>query len=308
MSGPDEPGSRQLEAEWEFPSVEPADPASITLPDPPAPPAQASYDTGSDRWWERQAAPPAPTPLDAAWLPDELAHENGTDPDTDELALPLLPPPAPVSDAAAAEVAEPGPRAVPLEAWYDAVGGGPTEGRAARPAAPEQRVGPARALAGAGIALAGVCLGIGALLWLNGSDDSPHGSPTVALPRTPPSTAAQQTPATGGPVPSAPAVTSPPPVVVPPQGPTVLPVTVLNNSRYAGLADRAAARFRAAGWATPVVGNFRGRLRESTVYFSPGQEAVARRFAAQFGIARVLPRFDGLPGSGLTVVLTRDFA
>ena len=85
-----------------------------------------------------------------------------------------------------------------------------------------------------------------------------------------------------------------------------MPVTVLNNSRFTGLARRAAARYRAGGWLVAVTGNFTGRLRATTVYFAPGQQGSASRFARQFGVARVLPRFPGLPGYGLTVVLTRD--
>ena len=88
----------------------------------------------------------------------------------------------------------------------------------------------------------------------------------------------------------------------------MLAVTVLNNSRFTGLAWRAAARYRAAGWPVAATGNFRGRLRATTVYFEAGQQPSAVRFAQQFGVARVLPRFAGLPGYGLTVVLTRDAA
>ena len=88
---------------------------------------------------------------------------------------------------------------------------------------------------------------------------------------------------------------------------SVLPVTVLNNSRVSGLADRAAARLRAGGWPTPVVGNFTGRVERTSVYWAPGQQASAVRLARQFGIARVAPRFAGLPGRGLTLVVTRDY-
>ena len=46
----------------------------------------------------------------------------------------------------------------------------------------------------------------------------------------------------------------------------------------------------------------------STLYYEPGQQGAAERVqAAVAGIERVLPRFDGLPGSGLTLVVTRDF-
>ncbi|MCW2667810.1 MAG: hypothetical protein JWN57_2772, partial [Frankiales bacterium] len=86
-------------------------------------------------------------------------------------------------------------------------------------------------------------------------------------------------------------------------------VTVLNNSTVEGLADRAAARFARAGWPVRLVGNFRGRLRATTVYYEPGQRAAAQRFARTFrGVPRVLPRPANIPGPrGLTVVLTRDF-
>lgn len=44
------------------------------------------------------------------------------------------------------------------------------------------------------------------------------------------------------------------------------------------------------------------------MYFEPGQQAAAAALAAQFPvIRRVLPRFAGLPGSGLTVVVTREY-
>ncbi|GAC1328182.1 MAG: hypothetical protein NVSMB13_15120 [Mycobacteriales bacterium] len=83
---------------------------------------------------------------------------------------------------------------------------------------------------------------------------------------------------------------------------------MLNNSRRPGLADRAASQFAAGGWTIADVGNFTGRIPVTTVYFEPGQEGAARALAAQFpAIARVLPRFAGLPGSGLTVVVTREY-
>ena len=190
------------------------------------------------------------------------------------------------------------------------------------------RVGPGRALLGAGIAVAGVLLGIVAVLALNPGEDSARpaaltrvssaptsaGQPTAGAAGTPgrPPTVRKPTVAPSLPV-AAPAVVAP--AVVAPAVPavtvpvvTVVPVTVLNNSRLSGLAKRAAARYRAGGWPVPVTGNFTGRLRVTTVYFAPGQQAAAARFARQFGVARVLPRFPGLPGRGLTVVLTRDAA
>ena len=87
-----------------------------------------------------------------------------------------------------------------------------------------------------------------------------------------------------------------------------LPVTVLNNSRRTGLAADAAGQLSRGGWPIREVGNFTGRIRVSTAYYAPGQESVARNLAHQFrAIQRVLPRFSGLPGSGLTLVVTREW-
>jgi hypothetical protein len=86
-------------------------------------------------------------------------------------------------------------------------------------------------------------------------------------------------------------------------------VTVLNNSTRTGLADRAAARFERGGWPVALVGNFRGQIPVTTVYYDPGLEVSARAFAAAFdGIVRVRPRFATLPARGVVVVLTREFA
>lgn len=87
-----------------------------------------------------------------------------------------------------------------------------------------------------------------------------------------------------------------------------IPVTVLNNSRRTGLAHRAAAQVSSGGWPIRQVGNFRGRIPVSTAYYARGQAREARALAHQFrAIQRVLPRFDGLPGSGLTLVVTREW-
>lgn len=196
--------------------------------------------------------------------------------------------------------------------------------RAPRPGA----LPPARALAGAAVAVAGVLLGIGTLLWATDAPDGdpalrpPAGigedgsdEPAVALPperepaatapvdvQPPPEPAVEALP----PAPPPPA----PPEAAPPARPAVepVPVLVLNNSRVEGLAARAAATFERGGWPVRDTGGLRGRIRATTIYYPPGQEAVAREFARRFdGIERVLPRLPGLPGTGLTVVVTRDF-
>lgn len=183
--------------------------------------------------------------------------------------------------------------------------------------APAPPVSAPRAVAGALVAVAGVLLGIGALLW---ATEAPGGSPTVATgaqssvqapaPGASPAPAVPPAPA-ASPVapaaPSAPAGTAPPP---PPQvaAPPRLPLTVLNNSRITGLADRAARRFRAGGWPIRQTGNFTGTVPVTTVYYAPGQRDSAELLQRSFrGLVRVRPRFATLPGSGLTVVLTRAY-
>ena len=127
--------------------------------------------------------------------------------------------------------------------------------------------------------------------------------------------AAPSSSATPSPTPSptvsaslAPPPVSPPPATQSPAQPATVPVTVLNNSRRQGLAAHVAGEVRARGWPIRRTGNFTGRIAETTAYYAPGQRAYALRLAHQFGqIKRVLPRFRGLPGTGLTLVVTRDW-
>jgi hypothetical protein len=105
---------------------------------------------------------------------------------------------------------------------------------------------------------------------------------------------------------------APPPASEPPATQTAViarpAVTVLNNSRRTGLAHRVAAQVESRGWPVARVGNFTGRIPESTIYYSAGRHAAAVAFAREFpAVRRVLPRFSGLPGSGLVLVVTRDW-
>jgi hypothetical protein len=169
-------------------------------------------------------------------------------------------------------------------------------------------VSPVRALAGAAVAVAGVLLGIGALLW---ATDAPKGSPTLQQtqaqssqisPTPEPSPSPEAVAATPAPLLTH-AVVAPSPAAAP-----KLALTVLNNSNVNKLAARAAVKFHAAGWPIKDTGVFRGRIPVTTVYYAPGQQASAVLLQKQFpAIARVRPRFAALPGSGLTVVLTRDY-
>lgn len=117
-----------------------------------------------------------------------------------------------------------------------------------------------------------------------------------------------------------PAVTAPPAATVPPApaappglraAPLRIPLTVLNSSRIRGLATTAARDFRAAGW--PVgpdgIGNTSYRAKITTVYYLPGQEALARALMRdQPRVRRMVLRPSVLPGRGLTVVVTREYA
>ncbi|MBC7678366.1 MAG: LytR C-terminal domain-containing protein, partial [Pseudorhodobacter sp.] len=180
----------------------------------------------------------------------------------------------------------------------------PVGSRRAR-AAQQQASARGRAFAGAVVALLAVLLGVGALNLLAGNRGADDGrgavvslpsragtatASTVPSPTTPPTpgpSAPAPSPAVPTATPKALPLTSPPlttpapasPAASPPPAPAavapVLPVTVLNSSRVAGLADRAASQLRAGGWPTPVVGNFRGRVARTTVYWAPGQQASA---------------------------------
>lgn len=207
------------------------------------------------------------------------------------------------------------------------------DGRRVRAPEPD-RLSPGRALTGAAVSLAGVCLGIGTLLWVSGDvlpgpggtaggplplsslpveTGLPPVDPSTVAPAPPVPAAAPAAPFPATPLPTAPAVAAPvgagpvAPVAAAPS--VVVPITVLNNSNRTGLADRAAARFERGGWPVHLSGNFRGQIPVTTVYYDDGFEASARAFARDFeGIARVRPRFATLPARGVVVVLTREFS
>jgi hypothetical protein len=89
-----------------------------------------------------------------------------------------------------------------------------------------------------------------------------------------------------------------------------VPLTVLNSSRIGGLAASAAQDFERAGWTVrKPVGNTRYRASITTVYYLPGQEAAARQLMRDVpAVRRMLLRPLVLPGQGLTVVVTREYA
>lgn len=94
-------------------------------------------------------------------------------------------------------------------------------------------------------------------------------------------------------------------------GPAKQPLRVYNNSKIKGLADDAAADFRAAGWEVAKVDNYgSGIIPTTTVYFRPNtdEEAPARELAAAFGM-RVEARFEGIQDAdpGIIVIVTSDY-
>ena len=124
-----------------------------------------------------------------------------------------------------------------------------------------------------------------------------------------PSASPSPSPSGSAPSAAAPPATEPSATQSPaPTAAALLPVTVLNNSRIFHLAAHVAADLRAHGWPVRMTGNFTGRIRATTVYYAPGERASAERLAHAFAqIRRVEPRFAGLPGQGLTLVVTRDW-
>lgn len=130
------------------------------------------------------------------------------------------------------------------------------------------------------------------------SASASSGSPTAPASTTPPSStsssASSSSASTAGPT----ATTAPRPAL-----------DVLNDSRVTGLAARAAATFRSAGWDVTSTGNFHGTdVPETTIFYPDGDKTAADQLAAQFGIRRLAPASSGLSQTHLTVALARDWA
>jgi len=85
-------------------------------------------------------------------------------------------------------------------------------------------------------------------------------------------------------------------------------VVVLNQSSRAGLAATVGQDLRDQGWTVPAVGNFRGIVPSTTVYYPAGAEtaalAVARDLRSE---PRIRPRFGNLSTTRLTVVVTTSY-
>lgn len=168
-------------------------------------------------------------------------------------------------------------------------------------------VGRRVAVAG-GVALLGVILLVFGLVSLLSANDDPQSTASQNTSSADETTAAETTTATT-------ASTTPPVTSTAPPAPAFLPVTVLNNSPdlTAGLATRVAAALEAGGWPIVELINYNEiQLDATTALFTAGnaaEEAAARALVTQFPeiSGGAVPRFDGLPGSGLTVAAVGDW-
>ena len=88
-------------------------------------------------------------------------------------------------------------------------------------------------------------------------------------------------------------------------------VRVYNNSKIKDLAEKAADRFRAAGWTVSSVSNYsQGIIPATTVYYRQGtaEKQAAEQMAARWGM-RAEARFSGIQDAtpGIIVIITKDF-
>ncbi|MDT4981797.1 MAG: hypothetical protein QOG07_3676 [Pseudonocardiales bacterium] len=91
-----------------------------------------------------------------------------------------------------------------------------------------------------------------------------------------------------------------------------LPLVVLNNTKVAGLAAQAKARFESGGWTVTSTGNLVNNIASTCAYYDPavaGAQAAAQALQTQFPtIKRVMPKFAELPTGPVVVVLTSDYS
>jgi hypothetical protein len=129
----------------------------------------------------------------------------------------------------------------------------------------------------------------------------PTTSSTAPAVSSTPSVSATTTTTSGTPSTSASATTS---------GTTAsaLQVVVLNQSGRSGLGRKVSDTLTAAGWTVVAVGNFRGSVPATTVYYPAGDESDAAALAAVLpGTDRIRPRFGNLSTTRLTVVVTTSY-
>jgi hypothetical protein len=85
-------------------------------------------------------------------------------------------------------------------------------------------------------------------------------------------------------------------------------IVVLNETTRSGLASTVAVQLRSKGWTVTGVGNFRGVVSATTVYYPVGHAAAAQSAAKSLPTPpRVLPRFGNLSTTRLTVVVAANY-
>jgi hypothetical protein len=91
-------------------------------------------------------------------------------------------------------------------------------------------------------------------------------------------------------------------------GPGGIEVVVLNETKRVGLAAVFRDLLVQGGWTVKRIGDFRGNVPLTTVYYPPGFKAEAEALAAQFDqVDRVRPAFPGAAKKRLTVILCKDY-
>lgn len=105
---------------------------------------------------------------------------------------------------------------------------------------------------------------------------------------------------TAGPTEAEPTEVEPPADPVPRD----IPVAVYNNSRVTGLARTTADEVRSAGWTVSGIGNWRGSIPETTIYYPDGFEEQAQLLGRDLAFGRVMPATGGMRDDRLTLILT----
>ena len=125
----------------------------------------------------------------------------------------------------------------------------------------------------------------------------------------PAATQSPTAPATTEATPEPTATTTPAPKPKPKPKPTAAPVArdvpvgVFNNTSTSGLGRTVAAKVRAAGWTVAGVGNWRGSIPETTVYYPPGFQTQAQTLAKDLDFGRVRPSVAPMRTDRLTLIV-----
>lgn len=272
------------------------------IPPPPEPP-------DSDGGHETEPLLPWQDPQVLVQLPTTPHNPYLTPEDTFPISSPYAQPVDPVAYAAEHEDAR-------SEAYEEPRGGGRAGGAHRIRRSPMRYVLPA--LLGAVVVVA---IGLGLAGWMSSSTPPDHAGAGqsqvhVSTPQstlsTPseslPSATATATEPTTTPTVSTTPTSSPHPSSTAPAKPPVVhaPTVVLNETTEHGLAARVAQHLRGLGWTITGIGNWRGNISTSTVYYPAGLHAAARSLAYDLGITRLRPVVPGMLTNKLTVVLTSD--